>query len=134
MSLKTRPVFSLRSRARGRLARGATSGMANEPAADRRLPLPDGLRSSAEKNRPTREKLFYDPSLSGNGQIFCATCHDPNNHYAPVSDRAVFFLGRAASRPAGHSRRAEPRLQDGDAVFLGRLGKVRPTKRARPHR
>ncbi|MBB3611059.1 cytochrome c peroxidase [Rhizobium sp. BK602] len=44
-------------------------------------------------------KLFFDPSLSGSGQMSCATCHDPGNHYAPASDRAVQLGGPHLDRP-----------------------------------
>jgi cytochrome c peroxidase len=33
--------------------------------------------------------LFYDKSLSGSGQMSCATCHDPANHFAPDNDLPV---------------------------------------------
>ena len=33
--------------------------------------------------------LFYDKALSGSGQMSCATCHSPENHYAPANDLAV---------------------------------------------
>lgn len=33
--------------------------------------------------------LFYDKTLSGSGQMSCATCHSPSNHFAPSNDLAV---------------------------------------------
>lgn len=35
------------------------------------------------------EKMFVDTSLSGSGQMACATCHDPKNAHAPSNDLAV---------------------------------------------
>jgi cytochrome c peroxidase len=34
-------------------------------------------------------KLFNDPSLSASGTMACATCHDPNNAFAPSNSMAV---------------------------------------------
>jgi len=31
------------------------------------------------------QKLFFDTNLSASRQMSCATCHDPQNHYAPSS-------------------------------------------------
>ena len=28
-----------------------------------------------------RQRLFFDPRLSGNGQVSCATCHDPAQEF-----------------------------------------------------
>ena len=28
------------------------------------------------------QKLFFDTNLSASKQMSCASCHDPNNHYA----------------------------------------------------
>ncbi len=33
--------------------------------------------------------MFVDSTLSASGQMSCATCHDPANHFAPSNDLAV---------------------------------------------
>jgi cytochrome c peroxidase len=38
--------------------------------------------------------MFFDRSLSGSGAMSCATCHAPENHFAPDNDRAVQLGGR----------------------------------------
>jgi cytochrome c peroxidase len=40
-------------------------------------------------------KMFFDPALSGSGRNSCATCHDPNNAYAPGNALAVQPGGRS---------------------------------------
>ncbi|MEO1951529.1 cytochrome c peroxidase, partial [Thioclava sp.] len=37
--------------------------------------------------------LFSDPTLSASGQMSCASCHDPKNHFAPSNARAVQLGG-----------------------------------------
>ena len=34
------------------------------------------------------QKLFFDTNLSASKQMSCASCHDPNNHYAPAAGNA----------------------------------------------
>jgi cytochrome c peroxidase len=41
------------------------------------------------------QKMFSDPALSGSGRESCATCHDPNNAYAPGNALAVQRGGRS---------------------------------------
>lgn len=41
------------------------------------------------------QKMFFDPALSGSGHLACATCHDPNNAYAPGNVLAVQLGGKA---------------------------------------
>lgn len=36
----------------------------------------------SEKKRELGKFLFYDPRMSGSGQIACASCHDPNTGWA----------------------------------------------------
>lgn len=93
MSLKTRHHFLPLIAVAGVSLAAATIGMANEPTAD--VYDTGSLSAVAQLGK----KLFYDPSLSGNGQMSCATCHDPNNHYAPVSDRAVLLGGPHLDQP-----------------------------------
>ena len=58
---------------------GATIGMANEPAADLATTDAYGDTASLSAVGQLGHKLFYDPSLSGSGQMSCATCHDPHS-------------------------------------------------------
>ncbi len=86
------PLFALA----GVSLAGATIGMASEelkPAA----PPPTGAALSAVAE--LGKKMFYDPMLSGNGQMSCATCHDPANHYAPANSLAVQLGGSDMHRP-----------------------------------
>ncbi|MDR3371538.1 cytochrome c peroxidase [Rhodoferax sp.] len=39
------------------------------------------------------KKIFFDPSLSASGQVACATCHDPAQHYGPANTLSVQFGG-----------------------------------------
>ncbi|CAM4086027.1 cytochrome-c peroxidase [Zobellia nedashkovskayae] len=56
--------------------------------------LPRTVKSPAD-NPSTPEKealgklLFYDPILSGNKDVACATCHHPNNGYAEFLDISI---------------------------------------------
>jgi cytochrome c peroxidase len=52
-------------------------------------------------------KMFFDPSLSGSGQLACASCHSPANAYAPANGLAV-QLGGPDLKSAG--LRAVPSL------------------------
>ncbi len=51
--------------------------------------VPPDNPMSAEKVK-LGKKLFFDPRLSGNGTISCASCHDPNKGWA---DDQKFSLG-----------------------------------------
>ena len=48
-----------------------------------------------KNNQPSKEKeklgqlLFFDPILSGNKDVACATCHHPNNGYAEFLDLSL---------------------------------------------
>ncbi|MGG6895071.1 cytochrome-c peroxidase [Rhizobium sp. BR 315] len=73
---------------------GAAVGVASEPTAnsyDEQAPL----SAVAQLGK----KLFFDPSLSGNGQMSCASCHDPANHYAPANGLAVQLGGLHLDQP-----------------------------------
>ena len=57
--------------------------------------------------------LFGDPSLSANGDIACATCHDPATAYGPPNDAAV---QRGGVDRAAAGLRAVPSLRYGQGV------------------
>jgi cytochrome c peroxidase len=64
-------------------------------------------------------KIFFDRSLSGLGQLACASCHDPANAYAPANDLAV-QLGGVDGKKAGV--RAVPSLTYHEHTPLFRIG------------
>jgi cytochrome c peroxidase len=47
------------------------------------------------------QQLFFDTNLSASKQMSCATCHDPNNHYAQptTNTRAVQLGGSSLTTP-----------------------------------
>ena len=45
------------------------------------------------------QKLFFDTNLSGSKKMACASCHDPNNHYAPSNALSVQLGGPNLSTP-----------------------------------
>jgi cytochrome c peroxidase len=46
------------------------------------------------------EKLFFDPRLSGDGTVACATCHDPARAFTDGRAVSVGIAGRAGQRNA----------------------------------
>jgi len=52
-------------------------------------------------------QLFRDPTLSASGEMSCATCHDPTNHFAPPNALAVQKGGAKLDQPG---TRATPSL------------------------
>jgi cytochrome c peroxidase len=59
------------------------------------------------------QKLFFDTNLSVSKQMSCATCHDPNNHYAPSNARSVQLGGPNLTTPGF---RAVPTLTYKDLI------------------
>lgn len=57
------------------LARLASAAAANWPALPDKAPVPAGNPMTADKVALGR-KLFFDASLSRNGKVSCASCHD----------------------------------------------------------
>ncbi|OEC97520.1 MULTISPECIES: cytochrome c peroxidase [unclassified Rhizobium] len=78
---------------------GAAVGMASEPAMN--ATATDGYDDQAPLSAVAQlgKKLFFDPSLSGSGQMSCATCHDPANHYAPANGLVVQLGGPHLDQP-----------------------------------
>lgn len=60
---------------------------------------PDDNRLTAERVRLGR-KLFFDPILSSDGTVACASCHDPAHGFASAAPRAVGIRGRTGKRNA----------------------------------
>lgn len=77
----------------------AAIGAASKPVAN--AAATDGYDSPAPLSAVAQlgKQLFFDPTLSGGGQMSCATCHDPGNHYAPANDRAVQLGGPHLDQP-----------------------------------
>ena len=59
------------------------------------------------------EKLFFDTNLSASKKMSCASCHDPNNHYAPSNAQSVQFGGPNLTTPGF---RAVPTLTYKDLI------------------
>ncbi|WP_035051928.1 cytochrome-c peroxidase [Andreprevotia chitinilytica] len=62
-------------------------GASSTPAATAATPVP--AAPSSAQLAALGKQIFSDPSLSGSGKMSCATCHDPNNAYAPSNNLAV---------------------------------------------
>jgi cytochrome c peroxidase len=71
--------------------------------------IPPGLernRVAPNDNRPLPErvrlgrKLFFDPRLSADGTVACASCHNPNHGFANEEPRAVGIHGKVGTRNA----------------------------------
>jgi cytochrome c peroxidase len=58
--------------------------------------------SAADDREPWRaafgRMLFFDPALSGDGQVACSTCHQPAHAYSDGRVRAVGIAGRGGTR------------------------------------
>ena len=59
------------------------------------------------------EQLFFDTNLSASKKMSCASCHDPNNHYAPSNAQPVQFGGPNLTTPGF---RAVPTLTYKDLI------------------
>ncbi len=44
-------------------------------------------------------RLFFDASLSGSGQMACATCHDPKRAFGPPNEKPVQLGGKDMKQP-----------------------------------
>lgn len=66
-------------------------------------PSPDPSNRVADEPRAADlgQQLFFDPRLSGNGAVACATCHQPARHFTD---------GLARSQAIGTTRRNAPSL------------------------
>lgn len=79
--------------------------IADNPLVDLVVPADfPALNAAVEKNKPTKygvelgEKLFFDPRLSRNNTIACATCHIQTSAYADHQIQAVGIEGRVGLR------------------------------------
>ena len=85
----------------------AAAAQAPNPEVSVRPEIPLGLDAYMpipEENPLTREKvalgrrLFFDPILSRDGSLSCATCHDPRRAFTDGQAVAVGVLGRKGNR------------------------------------
>ncbi len=65
----------------------------------RNRPSPDDNQLTPQRVRLGR-KLFFDPLLSSDGTVACASCHDPEHGFANNSPRAVGIQGKVGTRNA----------------------------------
>jgi cytochrome c peroxidase len=82
------------------------------PAGEAGLTRPQAYSRAAALEMLGR-KMFADPSLSGSGQLACASCHSPQHAFGPPNDLAV-QLGGKTMRETGF--RAAPSLRYLQAV------------------
>ena len=78
-----------------------------EPRSSNQLGFPTVLTEyvfSPTTLRPARvvlgQKLFFEPRLSGNGTVACATCHDPDRAFTDGRPVSVGIDGRVGQRNA----------------------------------
>jgi cytochrome c peroxidase len=62
-------------------------------------PAPQDNQLSPERVRLGR-KLFFDPRLSADGTVACASCHNPKHGFADDAPRAVGIHGQVGKRSA----------------------------------
>jgi cytochrome c peroxidase len=65
------------------------------PAKGQSAEPPPELSALAQLGR----KMFFDPSLSGSGQMSCSSCHSPAHAYGPPNDLVVQLGGPDLKRP-----------------------------------
>lgn len=68
--------------------RRAVRGLLAQYARPDSVPHPEDNRYTAER-RALGKLLFFEPRLSGTGDVSCATCHDPARSYGDGRARAV---------------------------------------------
>jgi cytochrome c peroxidase len=64
------------------------------------IPIPED-NPTTEKKVELGQALFFDPRLSGNNKVSCATCHDPNLGYGDGKPTFEAYNG-------GHGKRNSP--------------------------
>jgi cytochrome c peroxidase len=60
----------------------------------------DDSPSRADSIVALGRSLFFDPALSGDGQVSCATCHRPERAFTDGREHAIGIAGRAGTRNA----------------------------------
>lgn len=82
----------------------APADLVAKGAQDRLTAPAQPLSAVAELGR----KIFFDPTLSASGKLSCASCHSPDNAYAPKNNLAVQLGGTGMQQQGG---RAVPSLK-----------------------
>jgi cytochrome c peroxidase len=78
--------------------RGASASCAERPVGlDAYMPVPEDNRTSDARVALGRA-LFFDRRLSANGQLACASCHDPARGFTDGRRVAVGVYGRVGTR------------------------------------
>src|SRR3954468_13510148 len=87
----------------------ALGALQDPPAVAPRMP------AAAPLGAPARigQKMFFDKSLSGSGQLACASCHDPDHAHAAPNALAVQLGGK---HMVTLGRRAVPSLNYNEAT------------------
>src|ERR1700729_678509 len=82
-------------------------GLQANPRSSNQLGFPKALTAyaiSPTSLRPARvalgQKLFFEPQLSGDGTVACATCHDPARAFTDGRPVSIGIAGRAGQRNA----------------------------------
>jgi cytochrome c peroxidase len=82
--------------AAGPLAQPRSSAQTGLPAALTASVIPPGSQTPAIL--ALGEKLFFEPRLSGDGTVACATCHDPARAFTDGRPTSVGIHGRVGQR------------------------------------
>jgi cytochrome c peroxidase len=75
------------------IAAAATSTTGIDPVAKGALDRLDAKQPPLTAMAMLGKKIFFDTSLSGSGKMSCASCHDPQNAYAPANALSVQLGG-----------------------------------------
>ncbi|MDN0081368.1 cytochrome c peroxidase [Crenobacter sp. SG2305] len=79
-----------------------------DPAYQNAAYAPDGKHPSIAELSALGRQLFFDRSLSGSGQLACASCHSPAHAYGPPNDLEVRLVAIGGQTEGG---RAVPSLR-----------------------
>jgi len=77
-----------------------TSDQSNPGGGGLRTPLPPARENFSPQQIDLGRYLFFDPILSRDGSIACASCHNPERGFADGKPHATGINGQAAARSA----------------------------------
>ncbi|MES2381680.1 MAG: cytochrome c peroxidase [Bacteroidota bacterium] len=55
--------------------------------------FPNGSNNGNEQLTALGKELFFEKSLSGNGMVSCASCHNPTNYFTDNLEKSIAFNG-----------------------------------------